>query len=60
MRALWQQLRGTLVRLTGMPDYQRYLLHCHTHHPDRPVLTESEFFWEYLETRSSGGPSRCC
>ena len=60
MRTLWRRIRSALVRLSGMPDYERYLLHSRAHHPELPVLSESEFFREYLEARSSGGPTRCC
>jgi uncharacterized short protein YbdD (DUF466 family) len=60
MLSLWRQIRSTLVRLSGMPDYERYLLHCRAQHPELPVLSESEFFQEYLERRATAGPSRCC
>ena len=60
MLPLWRQIRNALVRLSGMPDYERYLLHCRNRHPDRPVLSESEFFREYLERRATAGPTRCC
>jgi uncharacterized short protein YbdD (DUF466 family) len=43
-----------------MPDYQQYVSHLHAHHPGQPVLSEAEFFRQYLEARQAGGPPRCC
>lgn len=52
-------VRG-MRRISGMPDYQGYLAHLRQQHPDRPVLSEREFFEEYLRARYDGGPTRCC
>ncbi|MCU0620689.1 MAG: YbdD/YjiX family protein [Gemmatimonadales bacterium] len=49
-----------LRRVAGMPDYAAYLAHARAHHPDHPVLTERDFFREYLRARYADGPTRCC
>lgn len=54
------RLSASLRRLFGMPDYAAYLTHLSTHHPDRPLPTEREFFDEYLRARYGDGPTRCC
>jgi uncharacterized short protein YbdD (DUF466 family) len=43
-----------------MPDYQAYVEHLHTCHPERPVPTEREYFTQYTEARYGAGVSRCC
>jgi uncharacterized short protein YbdD (DUF466 family) len=46
-------------RILGVPDYERYLAHIRTAHPDQAPMTEREFFRERLEGRAKPG-SRCC
>jgi uncharacterized short protein YbdD (DUF466 family) len=56
-------LRGalrTLRRVAGMPDYQAYVEHLRSCHPDRPVPSEREYFTLYTESRYGAGPTRCC
>lgn len=60
LRAGFAEIRRTLHRLAGMPDYAGYLEHQRRCHPDRPPLTEREFFEEYLRTRYDPARSRCC
>ena len=47
-------------KITGMPDYDRYLAHQREKHPGDPPLTEREFYDRYLESRYGGAGSRCC
>jgi uncharacterized short protein YbdD (DUF466 family) len=49
-----------LRRIAGMPDYQAYLEHLRTHHPEVPVPSEREFFAQYLDSRYRSGATRCC
>lgn len=49
-----------LRRLAGMPDYAAYLEHAARCHPGAAVLSERDFFREYLRARYADGPSRCC
>jgi uncharacterized short protein YbdD (DUF466 family) len=51
---------AVLRRLAGMPDYAAYVEHARRCHPDRPVLSERDFFTEYLSARYADGPTRCC
>lgn len=46
--------------MAGMPDYAAYLQHMRQAHPDRPVLSEREFFEEYVASKYGDGPNRCC
>jgi len=48
--------------ILGMPDYDVYLAHQRTHHPDAPVLERGAFVRARQERRyaARGGPSRCC
>ena len=49
--------------LVGMPDYDNYVAHQQTHHPDAPVMTYEEFFRNRQDSRYGGGVgkiSRCC
>lgn len=57
---LWSQGARMLV---GMPDYEVYVSHMQTVHPDKTPMTYEEFFKERLEARYGGGkgrPIRCC
>ena len=49
-----------LKRITGMPDYAGYLEHMAERHPGSPVLSEREFFDQYVNARYGNGASRCC
>lgn len=49
--------------LVGMPDYDNYVNHMKTNHPDKAVMTYEEFFRERQEARYGGkgkGGFRCC
>jgi uncharacterized short protein YbdD (DUF466 family) len=47
-------------RVIGVPDYDRYLAHQRTHHPDETPLTAREFERQRLVDRYSRPGSRCC
>ncbi len=49
-----------LKRVVGMPNYEAYLEHLRTRHPECPLPTEREYFDEYLKGKYGGGFSRCC
>ena len=51
---------GTVKSVLGMPDYVSYCRHFRTHHPDRPLPSEREFFDEFVRARYGDGPTRCC
>lgn len=49
--------------LVGMPDYDNYVAHMQSKHPEQPVMTYEAFFRERQEARYGGGkgrPVRCC
>ena len=49
-----------LRQVSGMPRYSDYLSHMRGSHPQGPVLSEREYFDEYVRTRYGDGPTRCC
>ena len=58
---LWQRIRETGNLMVGLPDYDRYVAHNRTRHPDRPVMSRAEFVTERTTRRYEGGGSgRCC
>lgn len=49
--------------LIGIPDYDNYVEHMQTNHPDKPYMTYDEFFRERQLARYGGdgkGGMRCC
>jgi uncharacterized short protein YbdD (DUF466 family) len=47
--------------MVGMPDYDTYVIHMKTNHPNRSCMTYEEFFLERLEARYNRiGSGRCC
>ena len=65
-------VRSTAVRqwsvraarlMVGVPDYDTYVAHRRTNHPDQPIMTYEEFFIERQEARygvSKGRFRGCC
>jgi uncharacterized short protein YbdD (DUF466 family) len=52
---------ATMVRgIFGMPDYRAYIEHVRRCHPEAPIMTEREYYAQYLNGRYSDGSSRCC
>jgi uncharacterized short protein YbdD (DUF466 family) len=60
LRAFARKLGQTAHLAVGIPDYEGYVAHRRTHHPDEPVMTYEEFFRERLDSRYRRGSSRCC
>ena len=54
------RLVSVLQQVSGMPDYQGYAEHVRRCHPGTQVLTEREYYAEYLHRRYGDGPTRCC
>ncbi|HEX3994390.1 MAG TPA: CstA-like transporter-associated (seleno)protein [Acetobacteraceae bacterium] len=49
--------------MVGVPDYDTYVAHRRSMHPDQPVMTYQEFFRERQEARYAVGKGRfrgCC
>jgi uncharacterized short protein YbdD (DUF466 family) len=54
-------LQLSLARACGTPDYDAYLRHECSHHPERTPLGYAEFFRARQDARyGAGGPPRCC
>ena len=47
-------------RMIGAPDYEAYLRHAATCHPDRAPMSEAEFHEDRLRARYSTVGNRCC
>jgi uncharacterized short protein YbdD (DUF466 family) len=43
-----------------MPDYDAYVAHLRTGHPDCALPSEREYFDQYVKARYESGPTRCC
>ena len=54
------QLFATLRKIAGMPDYAAHLEHLRQCHPGEPIPTGRQFYEEFLRTRYTDGPTRCC
>ena len=48
--------------MVGLPDYENYLAHMRSRHPDRPAMGREEFFRNRQEARygGKGRVGRCC
>jgi uncharacterized short protein YbdD (DUF466 family) len=49
--------------MVGIPDYDAYVEHRRTMHPDAPIMTYEEFFRERQDARYAVGRGRfrgCC
>jgi uncharacterized short protein YbdD (DUF466 family) len=43
-----------------VPDYERYVEHCQTMHPDALPMTREQFANDLLERKYSRPGTRCC
>lgn len=59
MRA-WRALVAAARRIAGVPDYDAYVAHLRSHHPERAIPSASEFFTERQQARYRAGGGRCC
>lgn len=46
--------------IIGEPDYERYVAHMESHHPECAVMSRDDFMSQRLESRYSRPGSRCC
>jgi uncharacterized short protein YbdD (DUF466 family) len=56
-------LGQTMRLMVGLPDYDAYLTHMETTHPDQPVMSYEEFFRDRQDARyggNNGKIGRCC
>jgi uncharacterized short protein YbdD (DUF466 family) len=63
IRALGAWMAQTARLMIGIPDYQTYVEHQRTSHPDEPVMSYEVFFCERQDARYAVGRGRfrgCC
>ena len=53
-------LRQSLRLMVGVPEYDTYVAHMRSKHPDQPVMPYQDFFRERQEARYGSKVSRCC
>ncbi|WP_213954202.1 MULTISPECIES: YbdD/YjiX family protein [unclassified Variovorax] len=59
-RYLARTLTQTLRLMVGVPDYDTYVAHMKTTHPDREPMNYEAFFRERQQARYGTGRGRCC
>ena len=59
-RATVGRVLRTVRTIIGAPDYDRYVQHMRTHHPECVLASRDEFMQQRLESRYSRPGSRCC
>jgi uncharacterized short protein YbdD (DUF466 family) len=61
MKGLIGRLRETARLMVGQPDYEAYLAHMATRHPERAPMTRVQFFRDREQARyGAKGGGRCC
>jgi uncharacterized short protein YbdD (DUF466 family) len=60
LRTATRYLRQTLRLMVGVPDYDGYVAHMRTAHPERPIMSYAEFFQERQNARYSTRVGKCC
>jgi uncharacterized short protein YbdD (DUF466 family) len=55
----WRALVAAARRIAGIPDYDAYVTHLKSHHPERAIPTAAAFFAERQQARYRSG-QRCC
>lgn len=60
-RRRWRSIVRGVRAVLGVPDYEAWLEHCRTRHPERPLPSRAEFFRERIKARyARGSNGRCC
>ncbi len=63
IKRLRRYLSQTARLMVGVPDYENYVQHMQTAHPDQTPMTYEAFFRERQDARYGGGEGRtprCC
>jgi uncharacterized short protein YbdD (DUF466 family) len=60
LRTRLAALGSLLRRIIGAPDYERYLAHVASRHPDATPLSREAFARDVLARRYERPGSRCC
>ena len=59
-RQVWRRLVQSARLCCGVPDYDSYVRHLRTEHPEQPMPDYATFFRERQDARYRGGRTRCC
>jgi uncharacterized short protein YbdD (DUF466 family) len=60
IRIVFAKLAQTARLAIGITDYDAYVAHRRSHHPEQAIMSREEFFRERLAARYRRGTSRCC
>jgi uncharacterized short protein YbdD (DUF466 family) len=63
LRPLWDRAVQTARLMIGVPDYDTYVAHRRTHHPEEPIMSYPEFFRDRQNARYACEKGRfkgCC
>ena len=60
IRLVCEVVTQTARLMVGVPDYQTYVNHTRTTHPDKPVMSYEEFFRAAQQRRYAGSRMRGC
>jgi uncharacterized short protein YbdD (DUF466 family) len=60
LAARWRGIRQACRQMFGIPDFDRYLAHMQSHHPDAPLLSERDFHAAAIDRRYGAARPRCC
>lgn len=64
LKRIWRLCQQTANLMVGQGDYERYLAHMHSHHPEINPMSEKEFFRyhqnsRYPQARGKAAINRC-
>lgn len=57
---LLRRIGAIAGRVSGAPDYERYVAHVRAHHPGKEPVGWDQFYRARLEERYSKPGARCC
>ena len=57
---MWRALVAAARRIAGIPDYESYVAHLKSRHPERAIPGAEAFFAERQQARYRAGSGRCC
>ena len=58
--ALFRDVRRGYLQLFGIADYDRYLAHHRTHHPETEPLSRQQFHARAIDRKYCRSGPRCC
>ena len=60
MKKIGEKILRVIRRVAGMPDYEAFVEHVRSCHPEQSIPDRREFYEQYLQSRYGEGTSRCC